>query len=121
MAQNIKLSVNGAEKVAIIGENGIGKSTLLKCIVASLKEQSSLKIGYMPQNYEDVLDANQSPIQFLVTDGDKEAMTKAFTLLGSMKFTPDEMQQTIGQLSGDKSKATFSQNDVGALRDFNFG
>lgn len=100
LAQNIKLSVNGAEKVAIIGENGIGKSTLLKCIVASLKEQSSLKIGYMPQNYEDVLDANQSPIQFLVTDGDKEAMTKAFTLLGSMKFTPDEMQQTIGQLSG---------------------
>jgi len=100
LTQNIKLSISGAEKVAIIEENGVGKSTLLKCILASLKEQSSLKIGYMPQNYEEVLDANQSPIQFLVTDGYKEAMTKAFTLLGSMKFTPDEMQQTIGQLSG---------------------
>lgn len=35
-----------------------------------------------------------------MTTGEREAMTKAFTLLGSIKFTSDEMQQTIGHLSG---------------------
>jgi len=100
LSQNIKLSIIGPEKVAIIGENGVGKSTLLKIIMEKIKEYSSLKIGYMPQNYEDLLDLAQSPISFLEISGDKEAMTKAFTLLGSMKFTSDEMQQTIGHLSG---------------------
>jgi len=100
LSQNIKLSITGPEKVAIIGENGVGKSTLLKIIMDELKEHSPLKIGYMPQNYEDLLDLAQSPISFLETTGEKEAMTKAFTLLGSMKFTSDEMQQTIGHLSG---------------------
>ncbi|WP_230874964.1 ATP-binding cassette domain-containing protein [Lysinibacillus cavernae] len=100
LSQNIKLSIIGPEKVAIIGENGVGKSTLLKLIMDKLQEHSSLKIGYMPQNYEDLLDPSQSPINFLVTTGDKEAMTRAFTILGSMKFTSDEMQQKIGNLSG---------------------
>ncbi|MGD2197183.1 ATP-binding cassette domain-containing protein [Lysinibacillus fusiformis] len=100
LSQNINLSIIGPEKVAIIGENGVGKSTLLKRILDTLKDRSSLKIGYMPQNYEDLLDPNQTPIRFLERTGDKEAMTKAFTHLGSMKFTSDEMQQKIGQLSG---------------------
>lgn len=100
LSQNINLSIIGPEKVAIIGENGVGKSTLLKKILDTLKDRSSLTIGYMPQNYEDLLDPNQTPIRFLEKTGDKEAMTKAFTHLGSMKFTSDEMQQKIGQLSG---------------------
>ncbi len=100
LAKNINLSISGAEKVAIIGENGVGKTTLLKKIMHELVERSSLKIGYMPQNFEELLDATQTPIEFLELTGDKEAMTTAFTRLGSMKFTNDEMQQTIGNLSG---------------------
>lgn len=46
----------------------------------------------MPQNYEDILDPNQTPISFLERAGDNEAMTKAFTHLGNMKCTSDEMQ-----------------------------
>lgn len=100
LSQNINLSIIGPEKVAIIGENGVGKSTLLKKILDTLKDNSSFKIGYYTQNYEDLLDLNQTPINFLERTGDKEAMTKAFTHLGSMKFTSDEMHQKIGQLSG---------------------
>lgn len=65
LSQNINLSIIGPEKVAIIGENGVGKSTLLKKILDTLKDRSSLTIGYMPQNYEDLLDPNQTPIRFL--------------------------------------------------------
>ncbi|GAB0169330.1 ATP-binding cassette domain-containing protein [Lysinibacillus sp. CTST325] len=100
LSKNIKLSITGPEKVAIIGENGVGKTTLLKRIMDELTECCSLKIGYMPQNYEDLLDPTQTPIKFLETTGNKETMTKAFNRLGSMKFTHDEMQQTIGNLSG---------------------
>ncbi|WP_152393232.1 ATP-binding cassette domain-containing protein [Paenibacillus guangzhouensis] len=100
LAKNIHLTITGPEKVAIIGENGVGKTTLLKKVKDALDERSSLKIGYMPQNYEDLLDLTVTPIEFLATTGDKEAKTKVFNHLGSMKFTSDEMQQKIGELSG---------------------
>ena len=61
---------------------------------------SSLKIGYMPQNYENLLDVSKTPISFLETTGEKEAITKAFTHLGSMKFTSDEMHHPMEKLSG---------------------
>ncbi|WP_327204078.1 ATP-binding cassette domain-containing protein [Paenibacillus tyrfis] len=47
-----------------------------------------------------LLDAAKTPIEFLEPSGDKEAVTKAFNHLGSMKFTNDEMHHTIGCLSG---------------------
>ncbi|WP_309142233.1 ATP-binding cassette domain-containing protein [Brevibacillus sp. MS2.2] len=55
LSKQIHLSIKGPEKVVIIGENGIGKTTLLKKIMDELVQHSSLQIGYMPQNYEDRL------------------------------------------------------------------
>ncbi|MNI19038.1 putative ABC transporter ATP-binding protein YheS [compost metagenome] len=100
LSQNIHLSITGPEKVAIIGENGVGKTALLKKVKDELIQHSLLKIGYMPQNYEDLLDISKTPIEFLETSGNKEAITKAFTHLGSMKFTSDEMHHSIENLSG---------------------
>ncbi|MGG3241131.1 ATP-binding cassette domain-containing protein [Brevibacillus formosus] len=100
LSKQIHLSIKGSEKVAIIGENGIGKTTLLKKIMDELVHHSSLKIGYMPQNYEDRLDSTKTPIEYLDTTGMKDAITKAYTHLGSMKFTKDEMHQPIKNLSG---------------------
>ncbi|WP_231506474.1 ATP-binding cassette domain-containing protein [Paenibacillus sp. UNC451MF] len=100
LSQNIHLSITGPEKVAIIGENGIGKTALLKKVKDELIQHSSLKIGYMPQNYEDLLDISKTPIEFLETSGNKEAITKAFTHLGSMKFTSDELHHSIDHPSG---------------------
>ncbi|MGM1047557.1 MAG: ATP-binding cassette domain-containing protein [Bacillota bacterium] len=100
LSRNIHLSITGPEKIAIIGENGVGKTTLLKKVKDELIQHSSLKIGYMPQNYEDLLDLSKTPIEFLETTGIKEAITKAFTHLGSMKFTSDEMHHSMENLSG---------------------
>ncbi|NTU18917.1 ABC-F family ATP-binding cassette domain-containing protein [Brevibacillus sp. HB1.2] len=100
LSKQIHLSIKGPEKVAIIGENGIGKTTLLKKIKDELVQYSSLKIGYMPQNYEDRLDSTKTPIEFLERTGNKDAITKAYTHLGSMKFTKEEMYQSIKNLSG---------------------
>lgn len=100
LSQGIHLSITGPEKVAIIGENGVGKTTLLKKIKEELSRHSSLRIGFMPQNYEELLDVSKTPIEFLERTGDKGAITRAFTYLGSMKFTSDEMHHSIENLSG---------------------
>ncbi|MFI8712250.1 ATP-binding cassette domain-containing protein [Brevibacillus brevis] len=100
LSKQIHLSIKGPEKVAIIGENGVGKTTLLNKIMDELVQHSSFKIGYMPQNYEDRLDSTQTPIEYLERTGNKDAITKAYTHLGSMKFTKDEMHQPIQNLSG---------------------
>lgn len=100
LAKNIFLRITGPEHVAIIGENGSGKTTLLRRIAEELLNRNDIKAAYMPQNYEEVLDYSRRPIDFLNSTGRKEDITKAFTYMGGMKFTRDEMEHSIGELSG---------------------
>lgn len=55
---------------------------------------------YMPQNYEEILDLDMTPVDFLDKSGDKEERTRIRTYLGSLKYTPDEMEHPIRELSG---------------------
>lgn len=55
---------------------------------------------YMPQNYEDMLNLEMTPVDYLDTSGDKEERTRIRTYLGSLKITADEMDHPIAQLSG---------------------
>ncbi|MBQ9987165.1 MAG: ABC-F family ATP-binding cassette domain-containing protein [Erysipelotrichales bacterium] len=108
LSKNIELSVVGNQHICIIGENGVGKSTLLKMIWEELKQRQDIKASYMPQNYQDIFDYEQTPTQFLQANYDKESLTMALTYLGSMKFTRDEMTHKISELSGgQKAKIIF--------------
>ena len=100
LSKNIELTVIGRQHICIIGKNGIGKSTLLKEIWTVLKERKDIHASYMPQDYREILDYNLTPTEFLQSHYDKEKSTLAFTYMGTMKFTSDEMQHTIGELSG---------------------
>ncbi|MBP3337900.1 MAG: ABC-F family ATP-binding cassette domain-containing protein [Lachnospiraceae bacterium] len=100
LAKDIKLRIQGAEKICIIGKNGCGKTTLLKKIATELYKRSDIKVAYMPQNYEELLDMNATPVDFLSETGDKDEISKIRTYLGSMKYTPDEMLHKISDLSG---------------------
>ena len=55
---------------------------------------------YMPQNYEEVLPYDASPVEYLAPSGHKEEVTRVRTYLGSMKYTADEMFHPIRELSG---------------------
>ena len=100
LAENVALDIRGAEKVCIIGKNGCGKTTLLRKIAKELLERTDIKAAYMPQNYEELLNMEETPIAFLSVKGDKEEISTIRTYLGSMKYTADEMEHKIGDLSG---------------------
>lgn len=100
LAENIELQLRGAEKVCIIGKNGCGKTTLLQKIAEVLLERKDLKAAYMPQNYEELLLMEQTPVEFLAVNGDKEEYSRIRTYLGSMKYTADEMEHKTADLSG---------------------
>lgn len=108
LATDIKLNIFGGDHVCIIGDNGTGKTTLLKHIADDLLNRSDIKAAYMPQNYNDLLDYTQTPVEFLSPSGHRDDITKARTYLGSMKYTSDEMEHSISDLSGgQKAKLLF--------------
>lgn len=110
LSENVKLRVMGPEKICIVGENGAGKTTLLKAVSDHLLARTDVKAAYMPQSYEDLLDFSQTPVEYLCVRADKEEMTKIRTFLGSMKFTADEMEHKISDLSGgQKAKLLFEK------------
>jgi ATPase subunit of ABC transporter with duplicated ATPase domains len=100
LAKGIFLRVRGPEKICIVGTNGAGKTTLLKKIAKELLVRSDIKAQYMPQNYEELLDLDVTPVEFLDDTGDKAVRTRIRTYLGSLKYTADEMDHPIRELSG---------------------
>lgn len=111
--KQISLYIKGAKKVALIGENGVGKTTLLRLIYHELKNNTSFKVGYMSQNYEDELLNYLSPLDYLsktLNVSNKEDLTKIQTYLGSLKLTYEEMNRSISSLSGgEKAKIFFAK------------
>ena len=91
-----------AEKINL-NVRGSGKTTLMKVIRKKLAKRSDINMGYMSQNYYEILDYNISPISYLYDIC--EDRSKAQSLLGSMKFTSEEMTHNIAELSeGQKCK-----------------
>lgn len=104
LAENIFLRLRGSEKICIVGKNGAGKTTLLKKMVEELFERTDLCVAYMPQNYEELLNLSITPVDYLDETGSKEERTKIRTYLGALKYTPDEMEHSIAELSGRRQK-----------------
>ncbi len=100
LAGNISLRVKGPEKICITGANGAGKTTLLRKIAEELLQRTDIHAEYMPQNYEDLLDLDLTPVDYLDASGEKAERTRIRTYLGSLKYTADEMEHPIRELSG---------------------
>lgn len=107
LAENIELDIVGNKHICIIGKNGVGKSTLIKIIYENLKNRTDIKVGYIPQTYDDVLNNYKNVLDFLCTEKDKEEITKVRMYLGNMNFTRDEMMGEIKNLSGGSKAKLF--------------
>lgn len=105
LAHNIQLDLFGNDSIVIIGRNGSGKSTLIRLIQQQIETQNHVLVGYIPQNYEESLPLDLSPVSFLVSNHDKEYQSMVQTRLGSLKFTSDEMLAPMSSLSkGQQAK-----------------
>lgn len=101
---NIKLSVKGNDKIVIIGNNGVGKTTLIKYIIDELKK-SNIKYGYLSQDYLEVLDDNLTPVEFLLSNQNKYDEARLRQILGVLGLKKNEMLYKIKDLSeGTKLK-----------------
>ena len=100
LARNVRLWVDGPERVGIVGPNGAGKSTLLKIVADGLLTRADLRAAYMPQNYNELLLGGRTPVELLAPSGHKDDVTRARTLLGSMKYKAEEMEHPAAELSG---------------------
>lgn len=108
MVSDIDFQVNKNDRVAIIGPNGIGKSTLLKTIMkklepkgGSIKYGASLDIGYYDQELQS-LDPSKTVLD-TIWDRHKTMPEKDVrSILASFLFTAEDIDKTVGQLSGDQ-------------------
>ena len=100
LASNISLFIKGPQKVVIIGRNGIGKTSLLKKILKVFETQGKFSYHYMPQNYEEYMPMEENIVSWVAQSVKKEELTKVRSLLGSLKFTTEEMEKNLSELSG---------------------
>ncbi len=115
MVSDIDFQVNKNDRVAIIGSNGIGKSTLLKTIMKKLKPKdgsikygASLDIGYYDQELQS-LDPSKTVLD-TIWDRHKTMPEKDVrSILASFLFTAEDIDKTVGQLSGgQKARLTLT-------------
>ena len=107
LAKNINLQIKGPERICIIGPNGVGKTTLIRKIAEELCSRTDLSACYMPQNYEEELPFDLTPVEYLAPSGVKDEITMVRTFLGSMKYTSDEMFHPVRELSGGQKAKLF--------------
>ena len=118
LAQKLQLTVWGQDKIGIIGPNGVGKSTLLAKIHQLLSDKSEISLGFMTQNYQETLQLDLSPVEFLSQTGHKEELQKIQSHLASLNFSYPEMHHQIHSLSGGQQGKLLLLNLV--LRKPNF-
>ena len=115
MVSDISFQINKGDRVAIIGPNGIGKSTLLKTIMKKLQPKSgsikygaSLDIGYYDQELQG-LDPTKTVLD-TVWDRHKTMPERDVrSILASFLFTAKDIDKTVGQLSGgQKARLTLT-------------
>ena len=100
LARDLRLYLAGSGIVGIVGRNGAGKTTLLHCLWEELRQRKDIVAAYMPQDYREILNYAQTPVEHLTANYTKDEITRARTCLGSMRFTHEEMLSPIGRLSG---------------------
>jgi ATP-binding cassette subfamily F protein 3 len=113
---NIDIVVERGEKVAFVGRNGEGKTTLSRIIVNDLdyegiiKPGHNVKIGYYAQNQEELLDREMTVLETIDRIAVGDVRTKIRDILGAFLFRGEEVDKRVKVLSGgEKSRLALAR------------
>lgn len=104
--ENIDLLIERGSKIAYVGQNGQGKSTLAKIMVGEISHTGSLKlghnvqIGYFAQNQAEYLDGEKTVLDTMIDAANENTRSKVRDMLGSFLFRGDEVGKKVKVLSG---------------------
>ena len=115
--KNLDLRIDMDDRIALLGANGNGKSTLVKLLSGRLPQFSGdieksgkLKVGYFAQFQTDELDVTQTPYQIMQTQMKGLPEPKVRASLGQFGFDKDKADTKVGELSGgEKARLLFCQ------------
>ncbi len=102
----VDIEIERGQRVAFVGQNGQGKSTLIKIITDSLAHTGNLeighniKIGYYAQDQADELDGNKTVLATIEDAADEESRKRSRDLLGSFMFSGEDVEKKVKVLSG---------------------
>ena len=103
---HVNLTIKRGEKVAFVGKNGEGKSTLVKCIMGEIPFEGNLKvghniqIGYFAQNQAQLLDESLTVFQTIDYVAKGEVRLKINDILGAFMFGGEASEKKVKVLSG---------------------
>lgn len=105
--RNADIEIKRGEKVALVGRNGEGKTTLMRVLMGELEPISgearrghNVDIGYFAQNQEDILDKNETVFSTLDRIAVGDIRTKLRDLLAQFLFRGEDIDKKVGVLSG---------------------
>ncbi len=102
----VELTIKRGEKVAFVGKNGEGKSTLVKCIMGeidhlgTLKVGHNIKIGYFAQNQASLLDPERTVFETIDYVATGDIRTQIRSILGAFMFGGEASDKKVKVLSG---------------------
>ena len=104
--KDIDLLVERDSKIAFVGQNGQGKSTLAKCIVGEIPHEGSLElghnvqIGYFAQDQVDYLDGSKTVLDTMIDAANESNRSKVRDILGAFLFRGEDVDKYVRVLSG---------------------
>lgn len=105
--KNAEIEIRRGEKVALVGRNGEGKTTLMRVIMGELEPISgearvghNVNVGYFAQNQEDVLDKNLTVLETLESIASGDIRTKLRDILAAFLFKGEDIDKKVAILSG---------------------
>lgn len=104
--KDVSLMLERGDKIAFVGKNGEGKTTLSKMIVnvidydGEIEYGYQVKVGYYAQNQSELLDENQSIFEVVEDAADEHSRPRVRDMLGSFLFSGDTVQKKVKVLSG---------------------
>jgi ATP-binding cassette subfamily F protein 3 len=104
--KDVDITIERGQKVAFVGKNGEGKSTLVKAIMSEIEFEGDMKlghnsmIGYFAQNQAALLDGDLTVFQTIDNIAVGDIRTKIKDLLGAFMFSGDSINKKVNMLSG---------------------